>query len=105
MPAMRRVYVGTYTGSGSRGIYAFRFDPASGALQEEGLAVEETNPSFLAIHPDRPFLYAVSETAALEDMEQRIHYDLEYLRHWSPLLDLKILVKTALMMFGDSKAY
>jgi 6-phosphogluconolactonase len=58
------VYVGTYTGkSGSRGIYRFDFDPATGKLTPAGLAGEATNPSFLAIHPSRRFLYAVGEVA------------------------------------------
>lgn len=34
------------------------------------------------------------ETATIEQMEARVQYDLEYLRNWSVLLDLKILVKT-----------
>ncbi len=36
------------------------------------------------------------ETAELEQMQARVNFDLEYLRRWSPTLDLKILVKTAL---------
>ena len=55
------VYVGTYTRESSRGIYAWRFDPASGKVTSLGLAAEATNPSFLAIHPNRKFLYAVGE--------------------------------------------
>jgi putative colanic acid biosynthesis UDP-glucose lipid carrier transferase len=45
------------------------------------------------------------ETAELEQMRARVTYDLEYLRHWSPMLDLKILVKTALLALVDRKAY
>lgn len=45
------------------------------------------------------------ETRSVEDMERRVQYDLEYLRSWSLLLDLKILVKTVLVFFGDDKAY
>lgn len=45
------------------------------------------------------------ETSRLEDMEDRIKYDLEYLRHWSPALDLKILLLTAAKIFRDDKAY
>lgn len=55
------VYVGTYTRDVSKGIYAWRFDPVSGKLTPLGLAAETTNPSFLAIHPNRKFLYAVGE--------------------------------------------
>jgi 6-phosphogluconolactonase len=55
------VYVGGYTGENNKGIYGLRFDSASGDLAKMGLLVEITNPSFLTIHPNRRFLYAVSE--------------------------------------------
>jgi len=59
------VYVGTYTaeaGSTSKGIYAYRFDSDTGKLTSIGIAAETTNPSFLAVHPNHRFLYAVNET-------------------------------------------
>ena len=58
------VYVGTYTaeGSTSKGIYAYRYDPNTSTLTSVGLVAETTNPSFLAIHPNHRFLYAVNET-------------------------------------------
>jgi putative colanic acid biosynthesis UDP-glucose lipid carrier transferase len=45
------------------------------------------------------------ETTQLQDMEARVNYDLEYLRHWSPMLDLKILLLTIVKVFRDEKAY
>jgi 6-phosphogluconolactonase len=54
-------YVGTYTDHGSKGIYAFRFDSATGESSSLGLAAESTAPSFLAIAPSGRFLYAVNE--------------------------------------------
>jgi putative colanic acid biosysnthesis UDP-glucose lipid carrier transferase len=45
------------------------------------------------------------ETSSLEDMEARVNYDLDYLRHWSPLLDIKILLFTIVKVFRDDKAY
>ena len=45
------------------------------------------------------------ETARVEDMQARVNYDLEYLRKWTPLLDLKILVLTAVRLLRDEKAY
>ena len=45
------------------------------------------------------------ETADLEEMQARIKFDLDYLRRWSPLLDIKILFRTVLTLFGDEKAY
>ena len=55
------IYVGTYTGPESKGIYALRFDPASGKPTPLGLAAETTNPSFLAIDSKQRYLYAVNE--------------------------------------------
>ncbi len=57
------VYVGTYTleGSTSKGIYAYRFDPETAKVTSIGLAAETVNPSFLAVHPNHRFLYAVNE--------------------------------------------
>lgn len=42
------------------------------------------------------------ETALLEQMQARIDYDLEYLRHWSLMLDLKILARTVLRLVRDA---
>ena len=57
------VYVGTYTGEDtkSKGIYAFRYDAATGQVTPLGLAAKTTNPSFVAAHPNGKFLYAVNE--------------------------------------------
>src|SRR6266571_1901931 len=55
------VYLGTYTGAKSQGIYVSRFDPKTGCLTTPELAVEAKNPSFLAVHPKDQFLYAVGE--------------------------------------------
>jgi putative colanic acid biosynthesis UDP-glucose lipid carrier transferase len=45
------------------------------------------------------------ETSTLEAMQARIDFDLDYLRHWSPMLDIKILLLTAWKVFKDDKAY
>ena len=55
------VYFGTYTRKASKGIYVSRLDTATGKVTAPELAAEATNPSFLAVHPNRRFLYAVSE--------------------------------------------
>src|SRR5467141_3725796 len=62
-PGKYWVFVGTYTGApnNSKGIYRFDFDPATGRLSHRALAAETKNPSFLAIHPNHRFLYAVGE--------------------------------------------
>ncbi len=46
------------------------------------------------------------ETQTLDKMENRIRYDLDYLRHWSLYLDLWIIMRTVMVVFrGDENAY
>jgi len=59
---MVRVYFGTYTQGDSKGVYVSEFDPKTGKLSPAKLAVETTNPSFLALHPSGKFVVAVNET-------------------------------------------
>jgi len=56
-----RVYVGTYTGGASKGIYLCRMDPNTGALSEPEAVAELVNPSFLAIGPAGRWLFAAGE--------------------------------------------
>lgn len=59
-----RVFIGTYTGGESRGIYRFEIDAATGGLVSgPTLAGASENPSFLALHPSGKVLYAVNEVA------------------------------------------
>ncbi len=55
------LYVGTYTGPKSKGIHAFRYDAAKMTFDPLGTVAEMARPSFLALSPNRRFLYAVSE--------------------------------------------
>jgi 6-phosphogluconolactonase len=54
------VYVGTYTGKESKGIYFYRLQDTT--LVPMGLAGETPSPSFLAIDQKRRLLFAVNET-------------------------------------------
>ena len=45
------------------------------------------------------------ETARLEQMSKRVEYDLEYIRIWSPLLDLYIMLKTVGVVLKGTNAY
>lgn len=45
------------------------------------------------------------ETNTLDKMQSRVDYDLDYLRNWSLLLDLKIVLRTVLVVFHDQAAY
>src|SRR5260221_10693276 len=59
-----RFYIGTYNSKTSEGIYRSELDLATGKLSEPILAAPAVNASFLAIHPNKRFLYAVSEEGA-----------------------------------------
>lgn len=72
------VFVGTYTqpikfGTGQvlegkgEGIYVFRLDPSSGALEPSVVNRDIANPSYLAFDPSRRFLYAVNELKTYQD--------------------------------------
>jgi 6-phosphogluconolactonase len=78
MPPDMIVYVGTYTepirfGTGKilegkgEGIYAFRLDQASGALEPIGKTTGVANPSYLAFDATQRFLYAVNELKSYQD--------------------------------------
>jgi 6-phosphogluconolactonase len=55
-------FVGTYTSkTSSKGIYAYRFDANKGQLTPIGVSAETVDPSFLAVHPNGKYLYAVNE--------------------------------------------
>jgi 6-phosphogluconolactonase len=61
-------WIGTYTTSsgastGSSGIYAFQWDTQQGVMSRIHPVGATTNPSFLALHPNGRFLYAVNEDA------------------------------------------
>jgi putative colanic acid biosynthesis UDP-glucose lipid carrier transferase len=45
------------------------------------------------------------ETTTLEEMERRVAYDLDYLRQWCWLLDMKILLSTCPLLFRDKHAF
>jgi 6-phosphogluconolactonase len=76
----RTVYVGTYTeairfGTGkifegqAEGIYVLELDTASGALGAVDVVDGRPNPSYLAVDPERRFLYAVNETKEYQGAE------------------------------------
>jgi 6-phosphogluconolactonase len=63
-------YIGTYTGQRSKGIYYGALDKITGKIELKGLAAQTVNPSFLAIHPNKKFLYAVNETSNVQGKRQ-----------------------------------
>ncbi len=61
-----RIYIGTYTGPKSKGIYTSTLNEKTGELTPPVLAGETVNPTFLAIHPSQRFLYAANEIGNFE---------------------------------------
>jgi len=55
------LFIGTYTHQGSRGIHTSRFNAERGTLEAPRLATECDNPTFLALHPSTPYLYAIGK--------------------------------------------
>ncbi len=58
----RTLFVGTQTADGSKGIYAYSWNPQRGTLKLLGLAYATPMPTFLVLAPDRHFLIAANET-------------------------------------------
>ncbi len=62
--ASERIYIGTYTNNGpSLGVYTLTLDTSSGALSKAVPVAELRNPSFLALNPVKPVIYATCELA------------------------------------------
>jgi 6-phosphogluconolactonase len=57
------MFAGTDTGAKSKstGIYAYRWEPVSGALSPLGLAARTASPTYMTLSPNRRLLYAVNE--------------------------------------------
>jgi 6-phosphogluconolactonase len=60
-------YVGTYTDTAAKGVYALKWDAAAKKFISLGLQAEVASPSFVAVSPSHKFLYAITERAARRD--------------------------------------
>lgn len=61
------VVIGSYAAADQPGIRALIFDAASGALAELCSLAHIVNPSYVLVHPNGQWLYAVSETDQQQD--------------------------------------
>jgi len=61
------VFASGYAREDQTGIHAFQFDQSSGSLRQLGSFAGIANPSFIILHPNGRWLYAVSETAQVSD--------------------------------------
>src|SRR3954466_11629475 len=60
-------YVGTYTDTTAKGVYALQWDAAAKKFVSRGLQAEVASPSFVAVSPSHKFLYAITERATRRD--------------------------------------
>ena len=66
--------VGTYTGRGSQGVYAYGLQRPDVAATQLA-AVQVLNPSYVAVSPDRNRIYAVSENGPYDSIVATISLD------------------------------
>ena len=64
-----RVFFGTYTNALSQGIYASRLEETTGKLSAPELAVATPSPCFLAVSPNKKFLYAANSIGSFEGQQ------------------------------------
>jgi len=86
--------------------------PHATSAKAAGRLYEEAVDAYAARHRVKPGITGWAqvngwrgETDTLEKIQRRVEYGLFYIEHWSLLLDLKILLRTALVVVGDREAY
>ncbi|MBV8084987.1 MAG: sugar transferase, partial [Chloroflexi bacterium] len=65
-------------------------------------------PRYMERHAEKSGITGWAQVNGLRgntSIEERTKYDLWYVENWSPVLDLKIMLKTIFTMFRDSSAY
>ncbi|MDB5248731.1 MAG: lactonase family protein [Segetibacter sp.] len=56
------LFIGTYTGKGSKGIYVYKFNASKGTAEWVSNTDSAANPSYLTVSPTGKYIYAVNET-------------------------------------------
>lgn len=86
--------------------------PHATSAKAAGRLYEEAVDAYAARHRVKPGITGWAQvngwrgaTDTLEKIERRVEYDLFYIENWSLSLDLKILLRTVLVMLGDREAY
>ncbi len=65
--AKEYIYVGTFHGENSEGLYVFEFDREQGTFRQIQTVSDRQEPNFQAIHPNGDYLYSVSGQAFSDD--------------------------------------
>lgn len=60
-PAPIVAYIGTFTNTGSAGVYRVRLNPADGSISAPAVAARTRDPEYLAFSPDQTQLYVANE--------------------------------------------
>jgi exopolysaccharide biosynthesis polyprenyl glycosylphosphotransferase len=82
-----------------------------GPRPEQPVFVEQfsqTIPRYMRRHKEKAGITGWAQVNGLRgdtSIEERTRYDLYYVENWSVLFDLKIMLKTALVIFADKNAY
>ena len=71
-------------------------------LVSEYIRFNEYQRQKLAVKPGITCLWQVNGRNNVRDFDEWVRLDLEYIRQWTPMLDIKILVKTAGEVFAGS---
>lgn len=72
------VLIGSYAGANAAGVYAFTFDENTGALTQVAAEKGIERPSFLVAHPNKHWVYAVSEMAVASNGKPGEVWALDY---------------------------
>lgn len=63
-------YIGTFKGRDSKGIYVYAFDRKNLTFSEVQIVEGKESPSFLALHPDKKYIYAVNREGLSADSKE-----------------------------------
>jgi lipopolysaccharide/colanic/teichoic acid biosynthesis glycosyltransferase len=85
--------------------------PHALGMTVEGLPNADAVPNYLMRYQIKPGLTGLAQVNGyrgpadtIEHLKQRVSHDLSYIKRWSLLLDLQILVKTAFIVLNDRNA-
>lgn len=68
----------------------------------------QTIPRYMARHREKAGITGWAQVNGLRgdtSIQERTRYDLYYVENWSPLFDIKIIIKTLILIFRDENAY
>ena len=104
LPQIFNVLMGTMSIVGPR--------PHALHTRAEGRNLEELVDYYAVRHRVRPGMTGLAQVNGLrgeldstEKLQKRVDFDIKYIDNWTIWLDIKIIFKTMMLVFGDSTAY